>query len=663
MTAFSWSSAVTGNWSTATDWTPLGPPGNNTGDTATINATGTPSTPYTVTFDEPVDILNGFTIDSAAATFTFLANETLTVSGSTTFNAGTINITSPGVHFNAGNLTTAAGTTINIGNSDALAGGSTVFSANLSGLIDVVGLGANLGTTNLAVTLNNTGTVEVTSGTGTVNFSNLTGAGTLEANGATLDVASSLDSTSTKNLISDSASSVFESTGSLFSGHTLAISFLGSHGEFEYSNAANQTGITFNLTGLNAGPSATTPTNFVDYAGQSVTITNPGTIFSTTGTIDLSNGDTLALSGISNVPPQGWTAHTVSAGGGTEIFLQAVCYAAGTHILTERGEQTVDTLLPGDMVAIQCGNDIRTRPVTWIGRRRIDLASHPRPHTVAPVRIGRDAFADGVPHRDLVVSPDHAIFVDGKLICARQLVNGTTIRQEHNWTEINYYHVQLEEHAILLAEGLPAESYLDTGNLGFFANSGAPLVLHPDLTDETDYPTREAGSCASFVGDEASVQPVWQHLADRAATLGQPPRLPETTQDSELRIVADGRMLRPVRSSDGQFTFVLPKGTGEVHLVSRSAAPTDAKPWLEDRRLLGVYVKRITLRGRRGMVDVPLDSPSLQQGWWAVERECGTLCRWTTGDAALPLPVSTEPCVLELRVGTQAYPVVEALAA
>jgi len=58
-----------------------------------------------------------------------------------------------------------------------------------------------------------------------------------------------------------------------------------------------------------------------------------------------------------------------------------------------------------------------------------------------------------MPHRDLMVSPDHAIFVDGMLICARQLVNGTTIRQELNWTAVDYYHVKLDQHAILLAEG------------------------------------------------------------------------------------------------------------------------------------------------------------------------------------------------------------------
>jgi hypothetical protein len=97
------------------------------------------------------------------------------------------------------------------------------------------------------------------------------------------------------------------------------------------------------------------------------------------------------------------------------------------------------------------------------------------------------------------------------------LINGSTIRQETDWTAVEYFHVELDSHAILLAEGLPAESYLDTGNHGFFANGGAPPVLHPDLTDESDCPARAAGSCAPFVTDEASVLPVWQRLAERGA--------------------------------------------------------------------------------------------------------------------------------------------------
>ena len=142
------------------------------------------------------------------------------------------------------------------------------------------------------------------------------------------------------------------------------------------------------------------------------------------------------------------------------------------------------------------------------------------------------------------------------LICARQLVNGITIRQERGSRAVHYCHIELDQHAILLAEGLPAESYLDTGNSGFFANSEAPMVLHPDLTDETDYPTREAGSCAPFVSDEASVQPVWQRLADRAAAIGKAGTQRVTTTEAKLRLAPDRRTSN--RSSATAITSSLP---------------------------------------------------------------------------------------------------------
>src|SRR5262249_7951066 len=153
-----------------------------------------------------------------------------------------------------------------------------------------------------------------------------------------------------------------------------------------------------------------------------------------------------------------------------------------------------------------------------------------------------------------------------------------------------------DQHAVLLADGLPAESYLDTGNRGFFANGDRPMMLHPDLTDETDYPAREVGSCAPFVWDEQNVRPVWEALAAPAAALGQPVVPPDTVRDPALCIEADGRTLRPVSCKDGVHAFLLPKGATRVRLVSRAASPTDAQPWLEDRRRLGVYVKRIVQR-------------------------------------------------------------------
>lgn len=333
----------------------------------------------------------------------------------------------------------------------------------------------------------------------------------------------------------------------------------------------------------------------------------------------------------------------------SNVIAPPVCYCRGTLILTDTGEVPVEDLAVGDRIISLSGEK---RPIRWVGRRRIDLTAHPRPKTVAPVRIQRDAFADSMPHTDLLVSPDHAIFVDGELICARQLINGTTIRQEKGWSEVDYFHVELDTHAILLAQGLPAESYLDTGNHGFFANSDEPRVLHPNLTEETDYPAREAGSCAPFVSDEAEVRPVWQRLADRAARLGQPMSQVETTSGPELRLVSTGRTLRPLYADNGLYIFLLPEGASAVHLVSHASVPTDTRPWIDDRRCLGVYVERIVLRSADHVDEVPVDHPSLSHGWWAVERHGAALRRWTDGDAVLPLPAFKGPAMLEVHAGT-----------
>ncbi|MFN6264765.1 MAG: Hint domain-containing protein, partial [Alphaproteobacteria bacterium] len=90
----------------------------------------------------------------------------------------------------------------------------------------------------------------------------------------------------------------------------------------------------------------------------------------------------------------------------------------------------------------------------------------------APILIKAGALADGLPARDLRVSPDHAIEVDGYLIPAKHLVNGTSIVQEAWCQRVSYFHLELEAHGLLLSEGLWSESYLDDGNRHAFNNAG-----------------------------------------------------------------------------------------------------------------------------------------------------------------------------------------------
>jgi hypothetical protein len=95
-----------------------------------------------------------------------------------------------------------------------------------------------------------------------------------------------------------------------------------------------------------------------------------------------------------------------------------------------------------------------------------------------------------------------------------------------------------------------------------------------------------------------------------------------------------------------------------VRLVSHAQSPTEARPWLEDRRRLGVRVKRIVLRSAEEMREVPVDHPDITRGWWAVERDGQMMSRWTDGEAVLPLPAMSGTVMLELHLaGTMIYAV------
>jgi hypothetical protein len=158
------------------------------------------------------------------------------------------------------------------------------------------------------------------------------------------------------------------------------------------------------------------------------------------------------------------------------------CFARGTRIATPTGYRTVERLGVGDLVLTRSG---RARPAIWIGERKIDCRRHNRPQAVLPVLIQAGAFAENVPARDLLLSPDHAMFSDGALVPIKYLINGTTIAQQDRRTQVHYFHVELDRHDVVLAEGLEVESYLDTGDRNMFANGGGPVVLHPDFSQRT----------------------------------------------------------------------------------------------------------------------------------------------------------------------------------
>lgn len=134
------------------------------------------------------------------------------------------------------------------------------------------------------------------------------------------------------------------------------------------------------------------------------------------------------------------------------------CFLAGTRLATPTGEVAVEALKAGDLVLTAAG---RAMPVRWIGVQTV-ASRFAEPRRSFPIRIAAGALDENVPTRDLLVSPAHALLVDGILAQAGALVNGLTITREAAMTEtFAYYHVELASHELLLAEGAPAESFLD----------------------------------------------------------------------------------------------------------------------------------------------------------------------------------------------------------
>jgi hypothetical protein len=192
-----------------------------------------------------------------------------------------------------------------------------------------------------------------------------------------------------------------------------------------------------------------------------------------------------------------------SDGDGGTLISAIACYARGTRILTSDGEVAVEALRIGMHVQTAGG---ALRVIRWIGCRSYAgrcLAVNPGVH---PIRFRADSLGAGLPRRDLLVSPGHAMFLDGLLIPARCLVNGATIVQEHALTEISYFHVELASHDVLLAEGAPSESFMDDDNRGVFHNARQFAQLYPDGA-------RSDGLCAPRVEGGYEVEVIRRRLA------------------------------------------------------------------------------------------------------------------------------------------------------
>ena len=138
------------------------------------------------------------------------------------------------------------------------------------------------------------------------------------------------------------------------------------------------------------------------------------------------------------------------------------CFLTGTTIRTADGDRKVEDLAVGDLLPTVFG---RTCPIQWIGRYRFKRSDPTKPwvRDVLPIRVARSALGPDVPHADLYVTQTHALLVDGVLVAAGNLINGSTITRydASELDELEFFHIKLELHDVIYAEGAPCETLLN----------------------------------------------------------------------------------------------------------------------------------------------------------------------------------------------------------
>jgi len=173
------------------------------------------------------------------------------------------------------------------------------------------------------------------------------------------------------------------------------------------------------------------------------------------------------------------------------------------------------------------------KPITWIGIGRVP-GTRGRRCAATPIVVRKGALAKNVPHHDLRVTKGHALFLDRVLIPAEFLVNHRSIAWDDRTQNVEFYHIELETHEVLLANGAPAESYRDDGNRWLFQNANSGW-------DQSPKPL-----CAPVLTRGHLVDAVWRRLLERSG----PRRMPPLTDEPDLHLVVDGRHVDAAERSD-----------------------------------------------------------------------------------------------------------------
>lgn len=314
-----------------------------------------------------------------------------------------------------------------------------------------------------------------------------------------------------------------------------------------------------------------------------------------------------------------------------------VCFLAGSMIRTPDGDCAVENIQIGDEVVTfdWKNNADRVSPVVWVGKAHVSVRPDlPDDEAGYPVRILKNAVADGVPYKDMLITAEHCLFFENRFVPARMLVNGVSIFYDKSIRSYDYYHVETEHHSVITADGMLTESYLDTGNRRSFKQNGKVIGLGGATRNWVEDAAAPLGVDRSFA------EPVFRALDERkhqVETTQKETKVPDMTNDPDLHLMTEaGAIIRPIRRTAGQYSFMVPSHTKSVRIMSRASRPSDViGPFVDDRRYLGVAVTELCLLSAKCqyalMSQLWEDKP---EGWYLTGRSD---CLWTNGAALLPV--------------------------
>lgn len=323
---------------------------------------------------------------------------------------------------------------------------------------------------------------------------------------------------------------------------------------------------------------------------------------------------------------------------GSSLTLET-CFLTNTLIRMLNGPVAVQDVRPGDTVMVRNGDAFVPSKVKWVGKNKAVVRADAAYADEAgyPVLIVKDALADGVPFKDLRVTPEHCLFIDGQFIPARMLVNGRSIRYDTNYAVYDYYHIETEDHSVIEADGVLTETYLDTGNRASFAR-----------VDGSDVVTGYFEASKNWIYDAAAplatsrevVEPVYQLLVERSKGLALGDLVTDAatwSDDANLHLETEaGSSIRAIKQNGNTMSFMLPPGVQKVFIASRTSRPVDViGAFVDDRRELGVQIAKIDLLSGAGTFSISshLETETLE-GWASLENN---EARWTSGRALVDL--------------------------